>query len=99
MRIDMKELRKFVKSVWPGAQCAGDQFPKTFSTHPSWVTWGRLRVKVLSSSEAAGRQPRSRHPHRILVWDAECQKWQYAGKYAQHCAHKTGYWLKRPLKG
>ena len=85
MDINLKEFRAYAKTVWMPAQCSGDQFPKNFSTHPSWIAWGSLRVKVLSSAEAKKLQPKSNRPHRIMVWDATCQKWQYAGKYAQHC--------------
>jgi hypothetical protein len=92
MSVDLKMIRRYVKSVWIAAQCSGDKLPKEFSTHPSWVTIGDLRVKVLSSKEAKQLQPKSRRPHRIFVLDVECQKWAYAGKYAQHCRmiHKKG---------
>jgi hypothetical protein len=92
MNIDLKQVRKYIKAVWSQGLCSGDKLPKEFSTHPSWVTVGSLRFKVLASAEAAKLQPNSRRPHRILVWDDVCQKWQYAGKYGQHCRmiHKKG---------
>lgn len=45
-----------------------------------------LMFRVLSS-EAAKHWSRTKaeRPHRILVWDCKCNRWQFAGKYAQHC--------------
>jgi len=72
------------------------KLPAYFSTHPGFVATRDPRVllrgqtvvrfKVLSSAEArATCKTGARRPHRILVWDELCNKWQFAGKYAQHC--------------
>ena len=84
MTINLKELLTWLKAYRPAAIERGN-VRKEYSTHSSWLTWGTLRIKVLSSEEAADLKPNSKRPHRIFVWDEVFEKWQYAGKYEQHC--------------
>ena len=66
---------------------SGDRLPKDFGIHPEFMRCGdrHMLVKVLTSDEARALRPKSRRPHRVMVWDVACEKWQYAGKYVQHC--------------
>lgn len=65
------------------------KLPANFSTHPWSPTIDGHNFKALSSAEAREIQPKSTRPHRIFVWDEVCEKWQYAGKYGQHCRSKA----------
>ena len=84
-RIDVAEIRRTILRLSgdPRSETRG-RIPVEYSTHPNWLTIGSYKVKVLSTAEARALRPNSLRPHRIFVWDDQCSKWQYAGKYEQH---------------
>ena len=81
--VNVREIRTVALRL--SGVVSGDKLPKNFGTHPGFVRWHGLKVKVLTHDEACALRPESRRPHRVMVWDEVCSKWQYAGKFAQHC--------------
>jgi hypothetical protein len=88
MQIKMHDVRKALLEAFDKDYRKENYYklPADFSTHPSMVEVGGLRFKALSQAEAqATSKTKATRPHRILVWDEQCRRWQFAGKYAQHC--------------
>jgi hypothetical protein len=100
MAIRMSDVRK------AALESMGIEFPRNyadtvwkltpeFGTHPSHFYYDGMRFKVLTQAEAeATSKTKARRPHRILVWDWCCCRWQFAGKYAQHCG-MVGHKMRR----
>lgn len=94
MRIRLNDVRKAALLAM-GRECNTDpwqhdiKLPADFETR-SFVH-DKLCFKVLTTAEAReiSRCKQTKRPHRILVWDGVCGKWQFAGKYAQHVRYSA----------
>jgi hypothetical protein len=102
MAIAMHDLRRAVLEALGQTYKEENYYklPAELSTHPGFIRWRSYIVKVLSTKEARALRPKGTRPHRIFVWDALCDKWQYAGKYCQHCrsSKKHGELAKQQQK-
>ena len=88
MAIRMADIRRAVLEAFGLQYKKGNyhKLPADFGTHPAIVRVGDLQVKVLTSADArATSKTKATRPHRILIWDDQCKRWIFAGKYVQHC--------------
>ena len=83
-KVNVCKIREEIRRRAGMTYQVGGRLPANFGTHPAFVEIFGIKVKVLTSKEAQLLRPGKRCPHRVMVWDEVCRKWQYAGKFEQH---------------
>lgn len=96
MHIRLNDVRKAALLAM-GRECKTDpwqhsiKLPADFGTQPLTFTHDGMTFMVLTTAgaHAVSKNRLTKRPHRILVWDEVCDKWQFAGKYAQHARNSA----------